>query len=73
MKKYWFTQYELWLITKSEYDLEIDRLDLDLEEKQLNAWRKTPWEIAWDFLVSSVSATVKWIFSMSWVGKNRKK
>lgn len=72
MQKYWLTQLETWVISKDKYDIEIDKLELNYQQEQLYSYKKTWWEIAWDLLVGSISATVKLIFSMSWVGKNKK-
>ena len=72
MQKYWLTQVKIWVISKDKYDIEIDKLELNYQQEQLHSDKKTWWEIAWDLLVGSISATVKLIFSMSWVGKNKK-
>lgn len=72
MQKYWLTQLETWVITKDKCDIEIDKLKLNYQQEQLHSDNKTWWEIAWDLLISTISWTVKSIFSMSWVGKNKK-
>ena len=71
MKRYWLIQYDSWVISKDKCDIEIDKLTLNYQQEQLHSWQKSWWEIAWDLLVNTISWTVKWIFSMSGVGKKK--
>lgn len=66
LKRALFERYANWSITKAQYDLELERLNLDLEQEKIDRSKPTIWWVAIWIASSMVKWTVNWLFSISW-------
>lgn len=65
-KKALFDAYSNWVITESQYKIELERLNLQLEQEKINKGKLTVWGVAIWLASSMVKWTVNWIFWAAW-------
>lgn len=66
LKKDLFDRYANWILNKAQYELELERLNLTLEQEKINKSKPTVWWVAIRLASSMVKWTVNWIFWVAW-------
>jgi len=66
LKKDLFDKYAAWTLSRAQYELELERLNLVLEQEKINKNKLTAWWVAIWLASSMVKWAVNWIFAISW-------